>query len=145
MNRQLLAVILLMGAALLFGSEFAWAAEKGGASADKMTYFLVAAFSCMFGLGIAAIGGATAQGRGIVSALDGMARNPGAAGDIRTSLIIGLALIGISRDLCPPGRHHLVVRRSVRSIGQVNRWRDGETSAESPVPISMTGPLDEGH
>lgn len=93
MNRQLLAVILLVGATLLFGSEFAWAAEKGGASADKMTYFLVAAFSCMFGLGIAAIGGATAQGRGIVSALDGMARNPGAAGDIRTSLIIGLALI----------------------------------------------------
>lgn len=96
MDRKVLGVLLLVGVALLLGSAEVWAAEaagKGAASGDKMTYFLVAAFSCMFGLGIAAVGGATAQGRGIASALDGMARNPGAAGDIRTSLIIGLALI----------------------------------------------------
>ncbi len=93
MNRQLLVALLLLGVGLLFGGDLAWAAEKGGVSADKMTYFLVTAFSCMFGLGIAVIGGAAAQGKGIVSAMDGMARNPGAAGDIRTSLIIGLALI----------------------------------------------------
>ncbi len=96
MNRNVLGVLLLAGVSFLIAGETAWAAEaaaKGGAGADKMTYFLVVAFSCMFGLGMAAIGGATAQGKGIVSALDGMARNPGAAADIRTSLIIGLALI----------------------------------------------------
>ncbi len=96
MNRTMLGFLLLVGVALVLGGESAWAAEaakKAAAGTDKMTYFLVAAFSCMFGLGIAAVGGATAQGRGIASALDGMARNPGAAGDIRVSLIIGLALI----------------------------------------------------
>jgi F-type H+-transporting ATPase subunit c len=96
MDRKVLGVLLLVGVALLLGGTSAWAAEaagKGAAGGDKMTYFMVAAFSCMFGLAIAAIGGATAQGKSIVSALDGMARNPGAAGDIRTSLIIGLALI----------------------------------------------------
>ena len=96
MNRTVLGVLLLMGVFLLLVGEVAWAAEaaeKGGAGAGKMKYFLVTAFSCMFGLGIAAIGGAAAQGKGIASALDGMARNPGAAADIRTSLIIGLALI----------------------------------------------------
>jgi F-type H+-transporting ATPase subunit c len=96
MNRTVLGILLLAGVVFLLGGESAWAAEaakKGGADAGKMTYMLVAAFSCMFGLGIAAVGGAAAQGKGIASALDGMARNPGAAADIRTSLIIGLALI----------------------------------------------------
>ena len=96
MNRKVLGVLLLGGGSLLLAGEAAWAAEaaeKGGAGAGKMTYYLVAAFSCMFGLGMAAVGGAAAQGKGIASALDGMARNPGAAADIRTSLIIGLALI----------------------------------------------------
>jgi F-type H+-transporting ATPase subunit c len=97
MNRKVLGVLLLAGVSLLLAGEAAWAAEaagKGGAAgAGKMTYFLVAAFSCMFGLGMAAVGGAVSQGKGIASALDGMARNPGAAADIRTTLIIGLALI----------------------------------------------------
>ena len=34
-----------------------------------------------------------AQGRGTQAACEGIARNPGAAGDIRTTMIIGLALI----------------------------------------------------
>ncbi|MBI2882070.1 MAG: F0F1 ATP synthase subunit C [Candidatus Tectomicrobia bacterium] len=96
MSRKGFGVLLLAGVALWLGGATAWAAEaaqKGGAAGDKMTYFMVAAFSTMFGLAVAAIGGATAQGKSIVSALEGIARNPGAAGDIRTSLIIGLALI----------------------------------------------------
>jgi len=34
-----------------------------------------------------------AQGKAIQSACEGIARNPGAAGNIRTTMIIGLALI----------------------------------------------------
>jgi F-type H+-transporting ATPase subunit c len=49
--------------------------------------------SAAFALAIAAAGGAFAQGRSIASALDGTARNPGAGGDLRVSMIIGLALI----------------------------------------------------
>ena len=45
------------------------------------------------GLGIAAFGGALGQGRAAAAALNGIARNPNAAGKIQTPMIIGLALI----------------------------------------------------
>ena len=51
------------------------------------------ALAAAFVLGIAAAAGAMGQSRAIVAACDGIARNPGAAGAIRLSMIIGLALI----------------------------------------------------
>ncbi|MCS7281146.1 MAG: ATP synthase F0 subunit C [Desulfobacterota bacterium] len=51
------------------------------------------ALAAGFGVAIAAFGGALGQARGIVSALDGIARNPGASGKIVTPMIIGLAMI----------------------------------------------------
>lgn len=45
------------------------------------------------GLSIAAFGGALGQGRAAAAALNGIARNPNAAGKIQTPMIIGLALI----------------------------------------------------
>lgn len=45
------------------------------------------------GLGIAALGGALGQGKATAAALEGIARNPAAAGKIFTPMIIGLALI----------------------------------------------------
>lgn len=44
-------------------------------------------------LGIAAFGGAIGQSRAAAAALDGMARNPAAAGKLQTPMIIALALI----------------------------------------------------
>lgn len=46
-----------------------------------------------FALAIAAFGGALGQGRAIASATEAIARNPGAAGEIRGALILGLVLI----------------------------------------------------
>lgn len=46
-----------------------------------------------FLLGLAAAGGATAQGRATAAAADGMSRNPGAAKDIRGMTLLGLVLI----------------------------------------------------
>lgn len=46
-----------------------------------------------FVLGIAAAAGAIGQSRAIAASVEGIARNPGAAGAIRLSMIIGLALI----------------------------------------------------
>jgi F-type H+-transporting ATPase subunit c len=46
-----------------------------------------------FAIAIAAAAGALAQGRATAAACEGMARNPGAAGAIRTMAILGLALI----------------------------------------------------
>ena len=44
-------------------------------------------------LAIAAVGCGLAQGKAVVAACEGIARNPQAAGAIRTTMIIGLALI----------------------------------------------------
>lgn len=46
-----------------------------------------------FALGVAAAFGALAQARAVHAALEGIARNPSAAGEIRGSLILGLVLI----------------------------------------------------
>ena len=51
------------------------------------------AFAAGIGLAIAAFGGAMAQGRAAATALDSIARNPGAADKIRGPMILGLALI----------------------------------------------------
>jgi F-type H+-transporting ATPase subunit c len=51
------------------------------------------AIAASFGIAIAALGGALGQGRAAAAALDGIARNPGAAGQVRGPMILGLALI----------------------------------------------------
>lgn len=44
-------------------------------------------------IGVAAAGCGIAQGNAVSRACEGIARNPGATGNIRTSMIIGLAFI----------------------------------------------------
>lgn len=51
------------------------------------------AIACAFALGLASAVCGIAQSNAIRSAVDGIARNPGAADNIRGALIIGLALI----------------------------------------------------
>ena len=46
-----------------------------------------------FALAIAAAGAALGQGRAVASAAEAIARNPGASGEIRGALILGLVLI----------------------------------------------------
>ena len=46
-----------------------------------------------FALAIAALGAALGQGKAVASAAEAIARNPGAAGEIRGALILGLVLI----------------------------------------------------
>lgn len=50
-------------------------------------------FVAHLALAIAAAGCGLGQGKAVVAACEGIARNPSAAGDIRTTMIIGLALI----------------------------------------------------
>lgn len=69
-------------------------AQGAGAAADNyQTMFGWFALSAGLGIGIAAFGGAMGQGRAAAAALEGIARNPGAAGKLFTPLILGLALI----------------------------------------------------
>ena len=83
-------------AAMLAGlpalASAAEAAAAAGGSADHMKMFAIA-LGAGLAIGIAALGGALGQGRAAAAALEGIARNPGAAGKITTPMIIGLALI----------------------------------------------------
>ncbi len=56
-------------------------------------YWGMLAMAVGLGLPIAVIGAGLAQGNAIAAAVEGMARQPEAAGTIQTAMIIGLALI----------------------------------------------------
>ena len=71
--------------AVTFASE---GTATGGTSSGSM--IALATALCM---ALAAVAGATAQGRAVSSALEGIARNPQAQKQIFTPMIIGLALI----------------------------------------------------
>jgi len=53
----------------------------------------LAKFAAAIGIAIAAFGGAIGQGKVAAAALEGVARNPGAAGQMTTYFFAGLALI----------------------------------------------------
>lgn len=66
-------------------------AQEAGANEYDMKKWI--ALACGLGIGVAAFGGALGQGRAAAAALDGIARNPGAAEKLFTPMILGLALI----------------------------------------------------
>jgi len=84
-----LATLIVLG-----GMAFAQGAETEAVRAQGLAsnYGLIA-LAAGLGIGIAALGGGIGQGRAAAAALDGIARNPGAAGQIRGPMILGLALI----------------------------------------------------
>ena len=51
------------------------------------------ALAAAIAIAISALGAALAQGKTAVAAMEGIARQPEAAGDIRTTMIIALALM----------------------------------------------------
>ncbi|HVS32803.1 MAG TPA: ATP synthase F0 subunit C [Thermoanaerobaculia bacterium] len=87
MNKKLVMMFIL---ALTAIPALAQQAGEGGSTAGGVAW---GAISAAFVLGIAAAAGAIGQSRAIAAAVEGIARNPGAAGPIRLAMIIGLALI----------------------------------------------------
>ena len=84
----LLVLVVMSGLAFAQGGEAEAVKTQGLAT----NYGLIA-LAAGLGIGIAALGGGIGQGRASAAALDGIARNPGAAGQIRGPLILCLALI----------------------------------------------------
>jgi F-type H+-transporting ATPase subunit c len=76
-------------------ASLAYAQDAAGVSVEavKASQGGYIALAAGLGLGLAALGGALGQGRAAATALDGIARNPGAADKIRGPMILGLALI----------------------------------------------------
>ena len=84
------SLILAVMAVLVPGAAMAQGAAAAPAGSWVGPYsVLVAGFAMAFAAGLCALG----QGRAIASAVDAMARQPGAAARIQTAMIIGLALI----------------------------------------------------
>ena len=83
--------ILTFVLALGEGLAFAQGAGQGAGTGSWLGPFTVVAA----GIGMALAAGlcGLGQGRAIAAALEGMARQPGAAARIQTAMIIGLALI----------------------------------------------------
>lgn len=63
------------------------------AGAPGAAYVKWGVIGAAFVLGISAAAGAMGQAKAIAAAVEGIARNPSAAGPIRLAMIIGLALI----------------------------------------------------
>jgi len=76
---------------LLAPAAFAQADAAAGSGGNAKGLMAIAA---AFGMGIAAFGCGLGQGRVASAACEGMARNPGAAGAVRTAMILGLVFIG---------------------------------------------------
>lgn len=77
---------------LTSASAFAQGAPQ--AAADNIySMFAIMALAAGLGIGVAAFGGALGQAKAAAAALEGIARNPGAADKLFTPLILGLALI----------------------------------------------------
>jgi F-type H+-transporting ATPase subunit c len=97
MRKQLLMVMLVLAVLAVAApvmAEGTAVTEQGnaqiGATALKnMWQFIAAAFV----LGVAAFGGALGQSKAIVAACTSMGRNPGAAGPVRITMIVGVAFI----------------------------------------------------
>lgn len=62
--------------------------QEGGLTAGAAKYL-----AYFFALGLAVFGGTAAQSRAASVALEGIARNPGAADKLQTPMILGLALM----------------------------------------------------
>lgn len=89
MKRSNWMVVALAAVAVLFVAPAAFA--EGGEHAVGAGG--LGALAAGLGLGIAVLGGALGQGRTAATALEGIARNPGASGNMFLPFILGMVLI----------------------------------------------------
>jgi F-type H+-transporting ATPase subunit c len=93
-TQKIISLLTFFGILLI--SAVAFAQGEGGNAVKEeglARAYGEIALAAGLAIGIAALGGGIGQGRAAAAALDGIARNPGAAGQIRGPMILGLALI----------------------------------------------------
>ncbi len=88
MNKLFLRMV-----ALLAPLSFASTALAQDAASNEFDERVARALAAGLAIGIAAVGGALGQGKGLAAMLDGISRNPNAAGKMFVPMILGLALI----------------------------------------------------
>ena len=88
-----IGVVLAAVAAPALAVEESTAQTAASAGANVFTQNAAKFLAAALVLGLAAFAGAFGQAKAIAAACTSMGRNPGAAGPIRITMIIGLALI----------------------------------------------------
>ena len=78
-----------MGSVLFLTASPVFAQEAGGAAGGTNWVAITSGFAMAIASGLCGLG----QAKATAAAVEGMARNPGAAAAIRVALILGLALI----------------------------------------------------
>src|SRR5688572_4416190 len=91
MNKLRMAFFVVVGVLMAAAPALAQATAVAADNDFSVTKF--SKIAAAFGFAIAAAAGAIGQSRIAASAVEGAARNPGAAGRIQIMMIIGLALI----------------------------------------------------
>ena len=89
MSKSVLTTALVLVAGAFFAPVYAQ--EPAAMANTEIAKWSI--ITAGFALAIAAFGAALGQGKAVASAAEAIARNPGAAGEIRGSLILGLVLI----------------------------------------------------
>ena len=90
-RRSVLSLMFVFLALAMASPVYAQEGAATGAANSALVQWSI--ITAGFALAIAAFGGALGQGRAVASAAEAIARNPGAAGEIRGALILGLVLI----------------------------------------------------
>ncbi len=86
MTKRVFFVLALM---LIASSALCAQTTSAAGASDKWAIYIGAGFAMAIASGLCGL----AQGKAIAACAEAMARNPGAAGNIRFALILGLALI----------------------------------------------------
>jgi F-type H+-transporting ATPase subunit c len=90
-SRRLLTVLTMTMAVMTVVTPLH--AQEAAAAAGGTELIKWSIITAGFALAVAAAFGALGQSRGLAAAVEGIARNPSAAGEIRGNLILGLVLI----------------------------------------------------
>lgn len=96
LSRKMILAGLAGAGVLLVNTPLAMASEAAAATGGSGTSPIALAalfFSAAFAIAIGVIAPATGQGKAVVAACEGMARNPGVAGKLMTTMILGLAMM----------------------------------------------------
>lgn len=86
--KAIITLLAVLAVALVASPALAQDAAAAAGNSDGMI-----ALAAGLAIAIAAFGGATSQAKAAAAALEGIARNPNAAGKIQTPMIIALVLI----------------------------------------------------
>jgi F-type H+-transporting ATPase subunit c len=90
-TRSLVTTALVVATLGFVSPVYAQEATAGGGAVSTLVQWSV--ITAGFALAIAAAFGALGQGKAVSAAVEAIARNPSAAGDIRANLLLGLVLI----------------------------------------------------